>query len=495
MNVLDLIPQTEKETLRFRLLALLAVGLAFVFKANDVPLVPTIALLVGYLIYSYLLRSVLIPRYTSYPLLGAMLMIDVGTIVAALHFIGLDSPVFGLLPVVVVYYSLYLGYAGGIAAATVCTLGYTLLVLGTDDLGENQNLLAIQPFFYVVALLVGYTSQHRFRETQERRSLQQLIGAEAHAKSLLDLAQALNRVLDRGALTHDLARVGALVARVPFSVVFLHDAERNVLVYQGGVLPSGIPTARPKEEVLLSVDGNSFLSEAWASGKVTTFTPSGQTGADSPEDGDEAGPEGWIHKVGATHAMACPVMADELRTGVMGFMATSEVVDSGRGGFDAETVEAAKAFCGVAGRILSSIEVYSTTERRSRRVTAELQQSIEDAGRFRELAQRRSMRFGPLMIEPSRESVRWQDTVLRLSKTEFDLMYVLAEQAGNPVSQETLVREVWGQDYVPQSKVVDVTVHRLRRKLSSLPEGRRLIRTVRGQGYSFVPPDRFVSAS
>ena len=99
------------------------------------------------------------------------------------------------------------------------------------------------------------------------------------------------------------------------------------------------------------------------------------------------------------------------------------------------------------------------------------------------------------MIEPSRESVRWQDTVLRLSKTEFDLMYVLAEQAGNPVSQETLVREVWGQDYVPQSKVVDVTVHRLRRKLSSLPEGRRLIRTVRGQGYSFVPPDRFVSAS
>ena len=141
---------------------------------------------VGYLIYSYLLRSVLIPRYTSYPLLGAMLMIDVGTIVAALHFIGLDSPVFGLLPVVVVYYSLYLGYAGGIAAATVCTLGYTLLVLGTDDLGENQNLLAIQPFFYVVALLVGYTSQHRFRETQERRSLQQLIGAEAHAKSLLD---------------------------------------------------------------------------------------------------------------------------------------------------------------------------------------------------------------------------------------------------------------------------------------------------------------------
>ena len=43
-------------------------------------------------------------------------------------------------------------------------------------------------------------------------------------------------------------------------------------------------------------------------------------------------------------------------------------------------------------------------------------------------------------------------------------------------------------------KVVDVTVHRLRRKLGAIPQGRTLIRTVRGQGYTFVAPERFVAA-
>ena len=125
-------------------------------------------------------------------------------------------------------------------------------------------------------------------------------------------------------------------------------------------------------------------------------------------------------------------------------------------------------------------------------MVGELQQSIEMAGRFRESTQRKSMRFGPLMFEPSRESVRWQDTSLRLSKTEFDLLYVLAEKSGNVVNQETLTREVWGQDYVPQGKVVDVTIHRLRRKLAAFSQGRKLVQTVRGQGYAFVPPERFI---
>ena len=71
---------------------------------------------------------------------------------------------------------------------------------------------------------------------------------------------------------------------------------------------------------------------------------------------------------------------------------------------------------------------------------------------------------------------------------------MLAEKPGTVVNQETLTREVWGEDYVPQGKVVDVTIHRLRRKLATIPDGRKLIQTVRGQGYSFVPPDRFVTS-
>jgi len=481
VSVLDLIPRTEKETLKYRLLALMIVAMAFLLEADEVPLVPVLALVGGYLAYSYVLRTLLIPRYTSYPLLGVMLLIDVGTIVAALDIIGLDSPVFGVLPIVVVYYAVFLGYSGGIAAATVSTVGYTSLVFATGQADEMRNLLASQSFFYILALLVGYVSQQRFQVTEERQSLQQLIGAEAQARRLLDLTQDLAKVMDPATLSTDIAKIGAQVARVPLCVIFTHDPERQALVYQGSNLAEGSPVTGDGKELFQPLAQGSFLSAAWTSEKVASL--------DGPGGGGD-GVAQWLEKIDARRALACPITSQGEKIGVICFIATGDTPD-----FSGDTVEAVEAFSEIAGRFLASAQLYSQAERRSRRVAAELQQSIETAGRFRDLTQRKGMRFGALVIEPTRESVRWQDTSLRLTKTEFDLLYVLAEKSGSVVNQETLTREVWGEDFIPQGKVVDVTIHRLRRKLSTLPEGRKLIRTVRGQGYSFVPPERFVSSS
>ena len=481
MTVLDLIPRTEKETLKFRLLAVLVVAFAFLLRADEVSILPTLSLVLGYLAYSYLLRIFLIPRFTSYPLLGTMLLIDVGTIIAALHVIGLDSPIFGLLPIVVVYYAVYLGYAGGISAAIGSSAGYTGLAFATGQASEVENILAFQPFFYILALLVGYITQQRFRETQERQSLQQLIAAEANAKSLLDLAQALNRVMDPTALSRDISRIGALVARVPYCAIFIHNPETSSLVLQGSNLPDGSPS-RTADEWTSDIEGpGNLLSTAWATGKVEFWN-----GPSSEGDGDAP----WLGTIGARRALASPLSSNGENIGVVCFIATTENPE-----FDEGTQESVGVFSEMAGRILASTQLYSQAERRSRRVASELQQSIETAGRFRELSQRKNLRFGALIIDPGRGSVRWQDTTLRLTKTEFDLLYVLAEKSGSVVNQETLIREVWGQDYVPQGKVADVTVHRLRRRLANLPDGKRLIQTVRGQGYTFVPPERFAGAA
>jgi DNA-binding winged helix-turn-helix (wHTH) protein len=475
MSVLDLIPQTEKETLKFRLLAIMAVALASLFNAGEVPIVPTLVLVVGYLTYSYILRTFLIPRFTSYLLLMVMLLVDVGAIISALYIIGLDSPIFGLLPIVVVYYAMYLGYTGGIAAATASTLGYTSLVFATGDAGEMKNLLAIQPFFYIVALLVGYMTQQRFRETQQRQALQQLITAEANAKVLLELAQALNRVIDPATVSHDLARMASLVTQAPVCLIFAHDAKNNALVYEASNLSEKLKDGkRPME----AIDGPSFLSDAWNQGKVTSLNGLGE-GRERPT---------WLARLDAQQALACPITSGGRKIGVVCAVASSDSPT-----LDEEAAKGLVAFAEVAGRFLATTQLYSQAESRSRRVAVELQQNIEKAGRFRDLAQRRSLRFGHLIVEPSRESVRWQDSVVRLTKTEFDLLYMLAEKSGSVINQETLVREVWGPDYVPQGKVVDVTIHRLRRKLAGLPDGRRLIRTVRGQGYTFAPPERFVN--
>ncbi len=476
MSVLDLIPQTERETLKFRLLAVLVVALASLLRTDEVPIVSTILLVAGYLAYSYVLRAFLMPRFKSYTLLGLMLLIDVGTVIAALYIIGLDSPIFGLLPIVVVYYALYLGYTGGIAAAIVSTLGYTALVFAMNQATEMKNLLAFQSFFYIVALLVGYITQQRFSETQQRQSLQQLITAEANAKSLLDLAQAMNRVIDPVSVSNDMAKAAALVARVPYGVIFIHDPENDALMYQGSNLPEGLHSNKDGDGFFQLREPGSFLSSAWSSGKVTFLD-----GSDVSSDAVVP----YLRKVALRKALACPLMSQGKKIGVMCLIATSDTPD-----FSSDTVESVQAFSEIASRILANTQIYSQAERRSRRVASELQQNIEMSGRFRELSQRKSMRFGPLVIEPSRELVRWQDTSLRLTRTEFDLLYLLAEKSGSVVNQQTLTREIWGPDYVPQGKVVDVTIHRLRRKLATLPEGPKLIRTVRGQGYAFVPPDR-----
>ena len=72
---------------------------------------------------------------------------------------------------------------------------------------------------------------------------------------------------------------------------------------------------------------------------------------------------------------------------------------------------------------------------------------------------------------------------VKLTPTEFEMLYQLAESAGTPLNQETLLRRVWAQNYVAQGNVVDVCIHRLRRKIEDDPTAPKRILTVRGAGY------------
>ena len=65
-----------------------------------------------------------------------------------------------------------------------------------------------------------------------------------------------------------------------------------------------------------------------------------------------------------------------------------------------------------------------------------------------------------------------------LTKREFDLLAVLAENTGVVLSRQRLLELVWGYDFDPGSNVVDVYVGYLRAKL-----GAAHIETVRGMGY------------
>jgi DNA-binding response OmpR family regulator len=86
---------------------------------------------------------------------------------------------------------------------------------------------------------------------------------------------------------------------------------------------------------------------------------------------------------------------------------------------------------------------------------------------------------GELTLDLARRQAQIGTRVMNLSNREFRLLHHLVEHAGEVVSRERLLSEVWGYHFDPGSNVVDVCVRRLRQKLGDNAP----IETVRHAGY------------
>ena len=87
--------------------------------------------------------------------------------------------------------------------------------------------------------------------------------------------------------------------------------------------------------------------------------------------------------------------------------------------------------------------------------------------------------MGVLTLDLAKREARIGERVTSLSDREFRLLHHLVEHAGEVVSRERLLSEVWGYHFDPGSNVVEVCVRRLRKKLGE----RAPIETVRHAGY------------
>jgi DNA-binding response OmpR family regulator len=101
----------------------------------------------------------------------------------------------------------------------------------------------------------------------------------------------------------------------------------------------------------------------------------------------------------------------------------------------------------------------------------------------REVDAPKQVTFGDVQVDFERRVATRGGAALQLTKTEFNLLSVLAQNAGKPVSRKTLLDTVWNYARTPDTRTVDTHIWRLRRKLGDTGENPRWLKQTTGQGY------------
>lgn len=99
------------------------------------------------------------------------------------------------------------------------------------------------------------------------------------------------------------------------------------------------------------------------------------------------------------------------------------------------------------------------------------------------------LRFGQLKILRDAKAVFYRDEVVPITAHEFDVLWLLASNAGKVVRREDLVTQLRGIEYDGFDRSIDIRVSRLRKKLHDNPEQPERIKTIWAKGYLFSPQD------
>jgi two-component system response regulator MprA len=98
-----------------------------------------------------------------------------------------------------------------------------------------------------------------------------------------------------------------------------------------------------------------------------------------------------------------------------------------------------------------------------------------------------ALEFADVRLDMAAREARRGDRPIALTAVEFELLWLFLQHPRRVLARDLLYERVWGHDFDGQSKVLDVYVYYLRRKLEAAGEP-RLIHTVRGAGYVLREP-------
>lgn len=94
---------------------------------------------------------------------------------------------------------------------------------------------------------------------------------------------------------------------------------------------------------------------------------------------------------------------------------------------------------------------------------------------------------GVFRLDPEGRTLYKNGQEIELTQIEYTMIKLFMENVNQSLSREEILTNVWGESYFGDSKIVDVNIRRLRRKIEDDSSNPQYIRTVWGYGYKWKP--------
>jgi DNA-binding response OmpR family regulator len=117
------------------------------------------------------------------------------------------------------------------------------------------------------------------------------------------------------------------------------------------------------------------------------------------------------------------------------------------------------------------------------RIGTVLRRTLESSQRL----QKSVIEMGEIRLDPVSHQVMVHGRPIELTPKEFDLLHLLMSRAGEMLTPNEILSAVWGPEYTGAHELVYVHVSWLRQKLGDDPHHPKLLHTIRGVGYRFMP--------
>jgi len=128
---------------------------------------------------------------------------------------------------------------------------------------------------------------------------------------------------------------------------------------------------------------------------------------------------------------------------------------------------------------------YVTKPYRLRELVARMRAVMRRAPTGVQALESELVEVGDVRLDAARREVTVRGEVVTLPRKEFELLEQLMNNAGRVLTRDRLLDEVWGSDYVGDTKTLDVHIRRLRSKVENDPTRPTRITTIRGVGYRY----------